>query len=79
MATQNYEIVIEGYLAPQWAAWFDGMSITCQPGGRTRLTGAVADQAALFGLLGKVRDLGLALVSVNSSETSAPAGLSKTT
>ena len=67
MTTPQYEILIEGDLAPQWADWFDGMTITRQPDGRTRLAGEVADQAALFGLLGKVRDLGLTLVSANSS------------
>lgn len=67
MTTSHYEILIEGDLAPQWADWFDGMTITRQPDGRTRLAGEMADQAALFGLLGKVRDLGLTLVSANSS------------
>lgn len=68
MNTLSYEILIEGHLAPQWVEWFDGMTVTQQPDGRTRLAGEVADQAALFGLLGKVRDLGLALVSVKPCE-----------
>lgn len=67
MKAQHYEIVVEGPLAPQWRDWFEGMTISPQPGGRTRLAGTVVDQAALFGLLGKVRDLGLTLVSVNTS------------
>jgi hypothetical protein len=62
----GYEIIVQGYLAPRWADWFDDMTITRQPGGQTRLAGVLADQAALFGLLGKVRDLGLTLISVNS-------------
>jgi hypothetical protein len=66
MAIKSCEIVVEGCLAPRWAAWFDGMTITPLPDGRTCLAGEVADQAALFGLLGKVRDLGLALVSVQT-------------
>jgi hypothetical protein len=68
MNTLSYEILVEGHLAPQWVEWFDGMTVTQQPDGRTRLAGKVVDQAALFGLLGKVRDLGLALVSVKPCE-----------
>ena len=66
MSNQYYEITIEGPLAAQWSDWFEGLTITSQPDGLTRLVGTVADQAALFGVLGKVRDLGLTLVSVNS-------------
>jgi hypothetical protein len=60
----HYEIRIEGLLDQRWSAWFDGLQITCQPGGVTVIVGPVADQAALHGLLAKVRDLGLALISV---------------
>jgi hypothetical protein len=60
----KYEIRIEGSLDQGWTAWFDGMQITTEPGGVTVITGAVADQAALHGLLAKVRDLGLPLLSV---------------
>ena len=60
-----YEIRIEGHLDHQWAAWFEGMTITLEENGDTSLTGPVIDQAALHGLLRKVRDLGLQLVSVN--------------
>ena len=67
MKALQFEIVVEGPLAPQWSDWFEGMTITPKPDGRTSLVGKVADQAALFGLLGKVRDLGLMLVSVNST------------
>jgi hypothetical protein len=60
----KYEIRIEDGLDEGWSAWFDGMQITNEPGGVTVITGVVADQAALHGLLAKVRDLGLSLFSV---------------
>ncbi len=60
-----YEIRVEGHLSPQWEDWSEGWSITLGEDGDTFLTGPVADQAALHGLLKKVRDLGLSLLSVN--------------
>lgn len=60
-----YEIRLQGHLGPRWAGWFGGMSITLEDNGDTLLTGPVADQAALHGLLRKVRDLGMPLLSVN--------------
>jgi len=60
-----YEIRLAGHLSPQWADWFEGLTITLEEDGNTLLTGPVADQAALHGLLKKVRDLGLSLLSVN--------------
>lgn len=60
-----YEIRLEGHLEARWSNQFEGLSITLEEAGQTRLTGAVADQAALHGLLKKVRDLGLCLLSVN--------------
>ena len=63
-----YQIRIEGHLDGQWADWFSGLSITLEENGDTLLTGPVIDQAALFGLLKKVRDLGLPLVSLNRVE-----------
>ena len=60
-----YQIRIEGHLGLQWTDWFGGVSITLEDSGNTLLTGPVVDQAALFGLLKKVRDLGMSLVSVN--------------
>src|SRR5258708_15208205 len=60
----RYEIRIKGHLDNRWADWFDGLTITLIDNGETRFTGPVADQAALYGLLRKVRDLGLPLVAV---------------
>jgi hypothetical protein len=60
----RYEIRVKGHLADRWSAWFDGMTLTRQPDGTTLLDGPVADQSALHGLLRKVSDLGLPLVSV---------------
>lgn len=59
-----YEIRVKGHLDSQWATWFDGLTITLDENGDTLLSGPVADQAALHGLLKKVRDLGMSLVSV---------------
>jgi hypothetical protein len=60
-----YQIRIKGHLSPQWADWFEGLTITLEEDGNTLLTGTVVDQAALHGLLKKVRDLGTPLLSVN--------------
>ncbi len=60
-----YQIRIEGHLRAQWAEWFEGLTVTLEPAGTTLLSGPVADQAALYGLLKKVRDLGLPLLAVN--------------
>ena len=60
-----YEIRLKGYLSDRWADWFDGLEFTHQSDGTTALTGEILDQAALYGLLKKVRDLGLPLISVN--------------
>ena len=59
-----YQIRIKGHLGHEWTDWFGGMAITPEDNGDTLLTGAVVDQAALFGLLRKVRDLGMPLLSV---------------
>jgi hypothetical protein len=63
-----YQIRIQGHLGRQWTDWFGGLTITLADNGDTLLTGPVVDQAALHGLLRKVRDLGLPLISVNRVE-----------
>lgn len=74
-APAHYEIRIQGHMDDRWAGWFEGMTITREDSGETLLAGAVVDQAALHGLLRKVRDLGLPLISVIQVEprqTNAP-------
>ncbi len=63
--TGRYEIRLKGHLDARWAAWFDGLAIAHGSDGTTIIHGPVADQAALYGLLQKTRDLGLPLISVN--------------
>jgi hypothetical protein len=60
----QYEIRVHGHLAPRWAAWFDDMSLTNEDDDTTVLRGPVADQAALHGLLQKLRDVGVPLLSL---------------
>jgi hypothetical protein len=62
---ERYEICIKGHLDDKWADWFEGLTITREDNGETLLTGPVVDQAALHGVLRKVRDLGMPLLSVN--------------
>ena len=59
-----YEIKLRGYLDHQWTDWFGGLAVTHEDNGDTRLTGPLVDQAALHGLLRKVRDLGIPLLSI---------------
>jgi hypothetical protein len=59
-----YEFRLKGHLDDRWAAWFEGLTITREDSGNTLLRGLVVDQAALYGLLRQVRDLGLPLLSV---------------
>ena len=60
----RYEIRLKGHLEPRWTAWFDGLTLTTESDGTTVIHGPVVDQAALHGLLQKVRDVGLPLLSV---------------
>jgi hypothetical protein len=64
-----YQIRIKGHLAHQWTDWFEGLTITLEEDGDTLLTGPVIDQAALHGVLKKVRDLGMPLISVSPVES----------
>jgi hypothetical protein len=66
-AMSVYEIRVKGHLDSHWSAWFDGLIITNLPHGEALLSGALADQAALHGVLMKVRDLGLPLLAVNQA------------
>ena len=59
-----YEIRVEGHLGDRWSDWFDGLAIHNDPNGETRLTGPLLDQAALYGVLAKIHNLNLVLVSV---------------
>jgi len=63
-----YQIKIRGHLDHQWTDWFDGLTIALEDNGNTLLTGLVPDQAALHGLLKKVRDLGMPLLSITHDE-----------
>ena len=64
-----YQIRLKGHLGQQWSTWFEGLGVTLQDNGETLLEGLVVDQAALHGLLRKVRDLGLPLLAVTCNET----------
>ncbi len=64
-----YQIRVKGHLGPQWTDWFEGLAVTLEEDGDTLLTGPVHDQSALHGLLRRVRDLGLPLLSVQNIET----------
>jgi hypothetical protein len=64
----TYQVKVKGLLDERWSDWFDSFTITPLESGETLLTGPVADQAALHGLLNKVRDIGLPLLSVNRVE-----------
>ena len=67
--TETYEIRVQGHLDDRWSAWFDGMTLVADDDGSTLISGEVTDQAALHGLIEKVRDLGLPLLSVTHTPT----------
>ena len=71
-----YQIRVQGHLSDRWAAWFDGLKIENQPDGEAVLSGPLADQAALHGVLGRIRDLGLTLIALNrvAEDASKPWG-----
>jgi len=60
-----YEIVVKGKLDSRWSRWFADLQVTPQPNGNSLLTGSIADQSALYGVISRLRDLGLVLVSVH--------------
>jgi hypothetical protein len=64
----HYEIRVGGVLGSGWSAWFDGLQVTSDEHGQTTIAGPIADQAALHGLLAKIRDLGLELLSVHRTD-----------
>jgi hypothetical protein len=64
----HYQIRVSGVLDPGWSVWFDGLQVSSDVHGQTTIAGPVADQAALHGLLAKVRDLGLELLSVRRTD-----------
>ena len=66
---QRYAMRIKGHLDQRWAEWFDGLTLTHEPAGTTLLEGPLADQAALHGVLTKLRDLGLPIISVQALDT----------
>lgn len=70
---QQVEIVVKGHLDPHWSEWLEGMTIT-HTADQTVLCGTVADQSALYGLLSRLRDLGLTLISVISTEQNEAIG-----
>lgn len=75
MRQEVYQIVVKGHLDSEWSDWFDGLAVTTLDNGETILSGPIADQTALHGVLIKIRDLGLPLVSLTRIETStAPPG-----
>ena len=67
--SERYAITVKGHLDPCWSEWLEGLAMTYTDSGETILSGPVPDQAALHGLLMKIRDLNLTLISVNRRET----------
>jgi len=69
--SMHCQIRVKGHLSDQWSDWFDGLKIENHPNGEAVLSGWLTDQAALYGVLSRMRDLGLALISVNCDELGA--------
>jgi len=74
-----YEIRLQGRLDPRWASWFDGLAVTNHTDGTTVIHGTVTDQAALHGLLQRLRDLGLPLLSVDRTDSPGEPGTTRST
>ena len=70
----KYEIRVAGHLAPRWSAWFDGLTIDADAGGTTVIRGPVVDQAALHGLIQRLRDVGVPLISLTQIHADVPTG-----
>jgi hypothetical protein len=71
-STMRYEIRVKGHLEARWAAWFDGLTLTTESDGTTTIAGPVVDQAALHGLLQRLRDVAVPLVSVTQIHPDRP-------
>ncbi|HOG45829.1 MAG TPA: hypothetical protein PLJ35_05920 [Anaerolineae bacterium] len=71
MPPEWYEIRVEGILPSDWSSWFEGLEIRCSPHGESILSGSLADQAALHGVLAKIRNLNIKLISVSRGGPSA--------
>ena len=71
-APAHYELRIDGHLDAHWSDWFGALTLTCENDGTTTLRGPVADQAELHGLIAKVRDLGITLISVTTIPAATP-------
>jgi hypothetical protein len=69
---EHYEIRVVGRLSPRWGAWFDGLTLTCDEDGSTVISGPIVDQAALHGLLQRLRDLGITLLSLSRTGSGEP-------
>ena len=70
----RYVIRVKGHLEARWTSWFDGMSLATEPDGTTTIHGPVVDQAALHGLLQKLRDVGVPLISLTQVDPDQPKG-----
>jgi len=76
---ERYEIRLTGHLDSHWTAWFDGLTVSSESDGTTVISGPITDQAALHGLLQRVRDLGMPLVSVIRVDGGEPAFIHRST